>query len=677
MAQKEMRVPAVPDSPPTGLPPDTSSPRMARVTRRAFLLGLALALMMCAVMPYNDYYVGATYLSGNFFPIGAVGAVLLLVLAVNPLLIRLGRRHVIFSPGEIMTVWAMILVVAGIPSSGLMRYLIPHIVAPTYYANAANGWTVLIISHLPSRLLVTDPYAVRTFFEGVRRGEPIPWGAWAGPLSWWSLFVFCLFSVFFCLSALVRRQWVDNERFAFPLVVLPVLLAEAPEPGQRFNSLLRAPLLWAGVGLVTLLHTVNGMHLFYPTLPEITTVIHSSDYLTARPWNGLNDMELAIFPLVIGFSYLLSTEVCFSLWFFYLVFKVQILMGSLNAWDMAGASGSVCMGPAWTAYEEAGGSLMLAIWLLWGMRSHLREIWRRAVYNAPDVDDAREPLSYRAGFFGLIAAYGGMYLWLTLAARMNALLALGMVVGSFVIFLVLSWLVAQAGLLFIQQAFSPAQIVTVIGGTAPFDASSLTMASLTEHVGWQDTREFMLPSLLNSFKAASETEISARSLTRALAVCVLLAVLVSGASSIWLPYTHGGGIALKNPWMYVQAPQASLSWAAAQVHNPRPPQGAGLLNMAGGALLVLVLFLCRANFSWFSLHPAGFLVAATYPMYTLWFSLLLGWLAKGPIMRYGGIRGYRLLLPLFLGFILGDCINALIWTVVGIMTGTGYKLLPG
>lgn len=667
-------------SAPVSTPADTSptaSPASARVTPRALALGLSLALLLCAITPYNDYYVGATYLSGNFFPIGAIGAVMFLALVVNPLLIAVKQRHRLFTSAEIITVWSLMVVVSGIPSSGLMRYLIPHIAAPRYYATPTNGWSGLIIAHLPSYLILNNHAAVQAFFEGLPRGTAIPWGAWAVPLFWWGLFVACLFLAYFCLAALVRRQWVEHERFAFPLVQLPLLLAETPEPGRYLNTRLRSPLFWVGVLTVTILHTVNGLHQLFPMAPEITVTWHSSDFFTAKPWNGLNDVELAVFPLVIGFAYLLPTDICASLWLFYLIFKMQTLVGNLYAWNMAGPGAGICMGPAWSAYQEAGGALMLTAWLLWSMRAHLHRVWRKALFHDPTVDDASEPLSYRFALFGLIAAYAGMFAWLTLAAHVGVLLTTGLLAGSLVIFLMLSWMVAQAGLLFIQQAFSPAQVVTMLDGTSAFSPASLTMAAMTEQIGWQDAREFMLPSLLNAGRAASEVRLDARALTRALALCVCLATVVAGAASLWLPYTHGGGTALKNPWMYINSPQIPFSWAAGQARDPQPPQWNGALNMAGGALLVLILFVCRNAFPWFSLHPAGFLIAATYPMYTLWFSLFLGWLFKTPILRYGGSRGYRQLLPFFLGLILGDCANALIWTVIGLLTGTGYNLLPG
>lgn len=523
---------------PMGVSP--AAPRAQTVTLRAFFVGLCVSLGVCALTPYNDYFIAATYLSGNFFPISALGAILVLTLAVNPLLISLNRRHRCFSPAEIITVWAIIIATVGIPSSGLMRYLIPHIVAPHYFASPVNGWEGTLISYLPSRLLVHDPNAMRWFFEGLPHGGAIPWAAWAEPLGWWSLFVGLLFLAFFCLSALVRKQWVENERFAFPLVTLPVLMAESPEPGRKVNALLRSPLLWLGVGIVTVLHTTKGLHQLMPTIPDVPTTWDSSLFITNPPWNAVNGIQFAIYPLVIGFSYLLSSEVCLSLWLFYVLFKAQVLLGALYNWDMPGISGGICMGPGFAAYQEAGGAIALTLWTAWAMRGHLRQVWRKAVLNDSSVDDAREPLSYRFSLLGLAGAYGGLFLWMTGAAGMQPLMAGGVLLGSLVIFLMLSYLVAQAGVLFMQQTFAPSQLTTTLFGSIPFDARSLTMAPLCEHVGWFDAREMMMPSLLNGYKGAAETGLSACSLARALAAAVLMATVVSAASSIWLPYTHGG-----------------------------------------------------------------------------------------------------------------------------------------
>ena len=635
-----------------------------------------MALLMCAITPYNDYYIGATYLSGNFFPIGGVAILLLLTLVINPLVIALGYREKAFRPSEIITCWSLVVVVAGIPSSGLMRYLIPHIAAPIYYANKTNGWGDSIVAHLPSRLIVTDPVAVRDFFEGLNRGDQIPWHAWAIPLGWWSIFVALLFAIYFCLSSIVRKQWVENEHFAFPLVRLPTMMASAPEPGQLMNSFLRNRLLWTAVLLVTALHTVKGMHTLFPNIPDIPTSVNLSKYVTTSPYNAVNEVTFAVYPLVIGFSYLMTSEVCFSLWFFYLVFKAQVLYGAFNSWDMTGPGAGIAMGPSFTIYQEAGGAVMLVIWLLWSMRAHLGEVFAKTFMRHSPIDDSQEPMPHRLALLGLMGAYIGLYIWFTLVADIQPNIAVPILGGTFAIFLMLSWLVAQAGLLFIQQSFSPTQIGANLVTQGSMSIQSLTMASMAEHVAWFDAREFMMPSLLNADKAADDTHLSPRSLTKALAVTVTLAVVVSAVASIWLPYTHGGGTGLKNAWMYTGAPTTIFKWVTSQTQT-HAQHVSMIINLAIGALTVLAMFALRSLLPGCPIHPAGFLVAGSFPMALLWCSLLLGWGIKLPILRYGGNRLYQALLPFFMGLVLGDCMNAILWAIIGFVTHTGYSLLPG
>jgi len=645
------------------------------VTPRAFVVGLLLALLLCAVTPYNDQYIAATYIAGNFFPIGAFGAVLMMVLIINPLITRIVGANRSFAAGEIFTIWSMITVASGLPSSGLMRYLIAHIAGPHYYASPVNGWESTILPHIPSYLLVNDHHAVRAFFEGLRPGEAIPWEPWVLPLSIWGLFVACFLCSFFCLSALLRRQWVDRERLTFPLVQVPLMLAEAPEQGKLLNALMRSPMLWGAVAVVTLIHTIKGLHLFFPTIPDIKLSMNTSDFLVDKPWNQLS-AQIAIFPLIIGFAFLVPSEVSFSLWFFFVLYKLQTMIGFVLAMDGSGPGQGICMGPAYIAYQEAGGTAALIMWLLWSMRSHLRDVLRKAIFNASDIDDSSEPMPYRAALFGAVLSILGMFTWLTAVAHVIPQMAATVVVGAVFIFVLVSWLVSQAGMLFCQVAFSPAQLFTAIDGTANIPSSTLAMSAFTEHIGWYDARELAMPSIMNANKGATEIRLSARSLTAALATCVFCAILVSAGAFIALPYLHGG-VAHMNTWTFVDSPQIPFKWTQSVLSAPHGPQPSAAYNMVGGGIFVLTLFACRSAFTWFAIHPAGFLVAGTYPISAIWFSIFLGWMFKGPVMRYGGIVAYRRLLPLVVGLIIGDCLNALVWVVFGLITHTGYELLPG
>ena len=47
------------------------------------------------------------------------------------------------------------------------------------------------------------------------------------------------------------------------------------------------------------------------------------------------------------------------------------------------------------------------------------------------------------------------------------------------------------------------------------------------------------------------------------------------------------------------------------------------------------------------------------------------------MLKFGGFAYYRKLRPVFLGVILGECLIGGIWIIVGLVTGVGYRLLPG
>jgi hypothetical protein len=651
-----------------------SRPRKDKPTSRSFLIGIAAVAMLSALTPYNDDYVGATRLAGNFFPVAATGLLLVLVLIVNPTLSLLNRRRSMLSKAELVTIWAMVAVSSGIPSSGVMRYLMPQIVAPHYFANTGNNWNQLL-AHIPDRLLVSDRAAVQAYYEGLPYGHRIPWSAWLVPMGNWSLFIALLFGAFFCLTALLRRQWTEYERLSFPLVRVPIMMADAPHVGQSFNELFRSKALWIAVAAVTALHTVKGMHCLWPTIPDINVTYSTQGAFADPPLNRLS-VALSLYPLVIGLGFMVPLEVSYSIWFFFIAFQVQTIGGHFLGFDETPPGQSISMGPAYVSYQEAGGALALVGWLTWSMREHLRDVFWKAIGKARDVDDTNEPMSYRAALLGLGGALIGMYLWLTVIATVTPLMATVVVLGAVVVSVVTSWFVAQAGMIFVQQTFSPAELLAVMGN-AHISPASCTMAAMAEHAGgWYDVREEAMPSLVNAMKITDDVALSAKSFVRALAAAVAVAFVVSAIVFIWLPYTHGGALKMEY-WTFSLAPQIPFIWGYSQVNQHHGSAGGAIANLIGGGLFVLSLFGTRQLIPGFGLHPAGFIVAGSYATHMIWFSLFLSWLFKSLIMRYGGAATYKRCLPFFVGLIVGDCINSLLWAAIGLFTHVGYSLLPG
>lgn len=660
-------------------PEEVSSPSAVparTVTFRAVLIGILCAFFLCAFTPYNDFKIGATYIAGTQFPIGAVFVELFLVGIVNVFYRKFSPRSA-FHKGELLTVWSLILVASGLPSSGMMRYFLPHIAAPHYMSDSTNNWESKVWSKIPEWMKIKDQAAATAFAKGYPRGqEHIPWDAWASPLFFWCILAFLFLLATFCLSSLLRRQWIENEKFSFPLVALPMLLAEEPEQGKLAPQLLRSPLLWLAFFGVTALHTVRGLHLLYPSVPDIVVHWDLWGQLTAPPLNQINPIDFWIYPLVIGISYLLSSEVCFSLWFFHLFYKAEIFIGATYNLDMPGAVAGYSY-KQFHCLESFGGGVALLIWTAWTARRHIADVWEKATNGprAKEIDDSREMMSYRATMFGLLLAYGGIGLYLSLAGLNIVMILLSLVTLTLAL-VVISWVVCQAGLLFMAQPYGSVDILATTVGTAPFKIPALYTLFRWENMFIFDTREMLAPSLL---MAAKTTEGSAKETRKLFWVIVLTIVLCFGVSlywSLWLPYMNGGGYSLNNQFTYLWSPQKPLGFVAGAAAVPVKGNWSNWLHLIGGFAGVLLMLTARAQMN-AGLHPIGFLCASVYSMHMLWFSIFIGWFFKSLIQRYGGMKGYLGSLPLFLGLILGDVVNAIIWIVIGNLTNVGYSVMPG
>jgi hypothetical protein len=82
-------------------------------------------------------------------------------------------------------------------------------------------------------------------------------------------------------------------------------------------------------------------------------------------------------------------------------------------------------------------------------------------------------------------------------------------------------------------------------------------------------------------------------------------------------------------------------------------------------------------------HPLGFLIAtATGDICNSWFPMLLAWLAKGTVLKLGGLPLYRRGMPFFLGLVIGHfLIGGLIWPCIALFlskeAANAYHLLFG
>ena len=653
------------------------------ITWRSVSLGLAMAGALNAVTPYNDYGLGNTYVAGNHFPIGAV--FVLLVLSLLNFLAYRRRGRPFLSAREVAVVYIIIMVTSGIPSSGLLRYMIPCGTVPYYFAGRGNQWQELFRDYLRPWIAVSDPKAVNWFWEGLPQGASIPWRPWVGMMSHWFIFFGALWVMMICLAGLVRKQWADRERLAFPLVQFPLEVLREDQRGPSAGFFTNR-LVWIGAGVVFLIHVINGLHRYFPAVPGIPTFFDLDSYFPDRPWAAITPVYLGLFFSAVAFGYLLSLEVAAGFWVSVWFIKVQGVVLSAFGYEGGSAWGGAIS--EISDREQMGALLALACVLGWLLRGTLADAFRKAFSRAPraalraaaersgmaapEVDDSREPIGYRWAVFGLLIGVGVASGWLV-AAGMTLQYAALFMLFFLAICLVLTRIIAEAGMLMVHLSFWPVDYLLMLGGSPALGPANLTVLTFVDCSLTFDLREFLMPSVLNGFRLAEQSGVPTRRLVPVIAGALLLSLLVSIPAFLITCY-RPGATQMGNIVELWSHPLRFFGRLEDRLTNPVNPTGVQYVSMIIGALIVGAMAWMRLSFVWWPVHPLGFVMATSWASLNLWFSLFLGWLFKLLTIRYTGLRGYVQFRPLFMGVILGDVLGAVLWMAVGWFTHVGFMV---
>src|SRR5574340_558132 len=301
------------------------------LTWRAVLLGLVGSAAVAVWIHHAELILGGdrghTALANTSIPVGAFGALVALVAANQ--LVRRWRPRLALAQSELITSYVMMTVSTVLASSGGIHFLIPTLTAAFHFATPANQWTYFH-QWIPTWFAPRDPAALDAFYVG---GASIPIDVWLVPFLVWGGFLLAFVGATLCLSAILRRPWIDHERLTFPTVVLPLELTEAG------GALLRNRLLWVGFGVAFGIGLINNLHLNYPVVPGIQVrSIDLSPMLPDAPWSAVGYTPISFYPFVTGIAYLLSREVTFSYWVFYLLSKAELIFCAAGGWRQPGAS---------------------------------------------------------------------------------------------------------------------------------------------------------------------------------------------------------------------------------------------------------------------------------------------------------------------------------------------------
>lgn len=631
---------------------DGSSLATSPVSLRSVVIGLLLCIVIAVGLPYGSLLIRGTRLGLSSSTPAAFFLLFLLLTMLQPVLLRL-RPPWALRRGELVTVFFMMMVATAIPTRGVMGMLLPMLGGAHYYASEENRWQQTVHPYLPDWLVVSDSEAVQAFFEG----GALDLANWLVPLLWWSVFFAGLYLAQLCALVILRRQWVERERLAYPLAQIPLAMV-----ADRGRSFFANPVTWIGMAVPVFFSLFTGLSQYVAGFPSI--VLQASVPFLA------GTLRLSVNFLMLGFGFLIGSSVSLSLWVFYLLHLLQERIvqlagqGStqqvLGPWSSAG-SGHLMVGAlaAMVGFE------------LWLARDHLGAVLRKALRGAPDVDDSDEILSYRMAVLGLVTGLGIMSVWLW-ATGLPAMVVPLFVGVAMVLFIGLARIVAETGLPTVVPAMIPAGFVLSGVGASALGPTGLVAAAWS--LPWAgDFLVFMSAPMANGLRLASLMA-GGRRLFTAVVLALVVALVVSCGGLLYLAHHHGG--VNLHPQYFKQFAVLPAEFVTRQLTTPTLLSAAGWLWTAAGSVVMGLLFIARERLAWWPLHPVGFPVSMGWVMDVIWFSVFLAWTAKVIVLRFGGPAMYGRSKPLFLGLALGQIVAGGLWLVVDSLTGTVGNRIP-
>ena len=504
----------------------------------------------------------------------------------------------------------------------------------------------------------------------------IPLRQWLQPALAWSLLIAAMFAGFFGFNLLMRRQWVESERFTFPLTIVPRHLFAQDETGRWV--IWRNRIMWFGFGLAAIVALLKGLHYYNPAIPELGWELTPLAPLVENPLAKAYFKEVSLPMLsltVLSIGLLIQTDILFSLWSCFFLFQLFNLAGpALNMNQYPGYP--------WKFQQAMGAFIAYAMLALFVGRRHLREALRlaftktvAAAGRGNEVREHRLSLAMILFSFAALAWWG----WWTGMGVKASLLFFGYIM---ILGFATSKIRAECGspLAYLTPYFGM-QFVAATGGFAMFGPTGMLVATIAS--GFMTVSCFLLiaPVQIEMIELGRHFGVPTRQVGTGLWLGLLGGVFVGGFVVLCWAYGMGGD-SLEVTWPYQQNWYYN-TYRAAELAADRAMTTGSLVKpetacmnifanpdakgLALGAVITLILALFRSLFMWFPFHPLGYVLSSSHHMQNFWLAALIAWVIRIAVLKIGGARAIREgLTPFCVGMFLACVVSIIFFDVIGL-----------
>ncbi len=653
---------------------DIGTSRQEQIATQQPLIGLTwrallLSVVFCVIASYwIEWSEVVTFFCQVTEAVPAVPAVaFLIVLAVlNPLVRRISAR-LSLDRREVLMIYVFLTVATSMAGCGIARFFINTIPVPFYFATPENEFES-IHRYIPEWTVPHDEETVRLLYEASETGA-IQWGPWIVPLIAWGVFFLALWITMMAMMVMLQRQWSEKEKLTYPLLYLPVEVTEGLGTGVLVANFFRNPVMWTGFAIAAIYNLTNIINAYNPGFTALGKYYDIGALFTERPWSAIQPLQVHYRPEMIGFGYLVSTEVALSIWAFYLLLRIEAVLAAGAGLDIAGFP--------FVQEQGLGAYLAMAVFLLWIAREHLAQVFRKAFTGDPSIRDDDEPMSYRLAVFAFVGGLAVVLAWVN-AAGMALWVALLYFALILAVALVYARIRAEVGvpLIWMFPYYQHYKFIKYTLGSAPLQVGG-SWQTLTTFTTLVFLSRGYYPALIGyqaeGFRLARDTRISQRSMSWLL----IIAMVVGFYVAIWLHlrayYMYGsGGLTSLGGWGYGIAMQ-EYEQLTGYAKGHSSPDLWRIGATSAGFLATAALTIVRMIFLRFPLHPLAFGMAGSYGS-LIWGSFFIVWIVKSIVFKLGGMSAYKRLVPGFLGLALGHYFTAgICWGLIGAFGGETFR----
>ncbi|MGI6495406.1 MAG: DUF6785 family protein [Kiritimatiellia bacterium] len=492
-------------------------------------------------------------------------------------------------------------------------------------------------------------------------GGYIPWKDWATPMTVWTVLIVLILAAAFAVNVIMRRQWMDNERFQLPVARIPVaLIDDRPEEGSIWKN----RLMWIGFAAVLAWDLLKAWAAVNPKVPNLAISVRFDEYFTDPAMQAFfSRVRFQVDGIFLAMCLFMELNVLLSLVVGYFAFyRSQAWIGEVAGWSSNPSY-------PWADYQAMGAFLGYGLVVIFFARKYL---WRviKAAWKGDRKASEGESLSYRGALLLFLFSFAGAMAW----ARW-----MGMQMGSVAIFFGLMALCSLVSSRIRTECGTPwgyftpgnmTPLLLLLGGISVFGAQSM-LFFFTISFLVAPTVFFLIPGAqMELLEYGRRWRVRPSHLWMAALLGAVGGMVVGGWVFLSNAYALGGETlryawAFDSKWWYFFPYNQDMNAATLDMLGTGAPKPEGLdpawIAFGAAGLVSIVLATLRQLFAGFSFHPVGYVLSYSGFISYIWGSALVAWVVRALVLWMGGAAAVRnKLRPIAVGIFLGEAVAYLL-----------------